>query len=106
VTDQEETPMSQLPNITRTALPNGKNRYEVDGEVHTKASGRVYTAASVYRRNEVSEWEASVGRAVGDLIVFLHAREDLAAKGSPDGNRIAATGTWSRVPGVVTITEA
>lgn len=42
--------MNNAPQITRRQLPSGKFRYEVNGEVHTAKSGRLYTHASVYRR--------------------------------------------------------
>lgn len=97
--------MTQLPTITRTALDNGKHRYEVDGEVHTAESVKLYTHASVYRFETLSDYDLSLGREVGHLAVFLHTREDLAAKGNSDAKRICQTGHWSRVPGIVTITE-
>lgn len=86
--------MTQLPTITRQALTNGKHRYEQDGEVHTAQSGRVYTHASAYRNAE------------GKVITFLHQRADLAVKGSSDANRIVGAGAWTRLPGIITITEA
>jgi hypothetical protein len=87
--------------ITREELPNGKFRYTHNGTVHTAASKKVYTHASVYRRLRVSEWDKQHGLEVGDCVAFLHTRADIAAKGSPDANR--ATLTYARVPGVVTI---
>jgi hypothetical protein len=95
-----------LPTVTREQLPSGKFRYSVDGEVHTAKSGREYTHASVYRYETLTSWDRECGRNVGDLIVFLHGRADLAFKGSSDANRIAQSGHWSRVPGVVTIQAA
>lgn len=89
--------------ITRTALPNGKFRYEVDGEVHTKAANKQYNFASVYRHEVLSDWDRECGRQVGDLIVFLHTRYDLAAKGHAQANKIVQNGDWSRVGRVVEI---
>jgi len=36
------------------------------------------------------------------IVVYLHARADLAAKGSPDANRITS---FVRIPGVIAIEE-
>lgn len=93
-----------ITSITRTALPNGKYRYDIDGEVHTKGATRRYEWASVYEHRVLSSWDRTCGREVGDLIVFLHARHDLAVKGNPNANRIAASGAWSRV-GTIEIEE-
>jgi spore maturation protein CgeB len=91
--------------ITRTELPNGKLRYEVDGEIHTKASNRVYDFASVYRREVVNyEYDRQNGIKPGDLVVFLHSRRDLAAKGHQVGEANVKAGYWTRV-GVVEIVE-
>lgn len=95
---------TSLPAVTAIELPNGKTRYEVDGDVHTAASRKTYTHASVYQRTgQLSEYDRKMGRVAGELIVFLHTRADIAAKGSTDANRIVAHGAWTRVPGVVEI---
>lgn len=83
--------------ITRQELPNGKYRYEVDGKVHTAKSNRLYTHASVYQHEILDAWDIECGRKVGDRIVYLHAREDLALEGHRLANKIAARGVWSRV---------
>lgn len=91
--------------ITRTALGNGKHRYEVDGEIHTKASSKIYPWASVYKYRQLDEWDIQCGRKVGDTIVFLHSREDLAVKGNQQANGLASDGQWIRVPGIFEVTE-
>lgn len=81
-------------------LPDGTER------VVTGTSGRTYEAASVYRRVRVGENEGDLDREVGDVLVFLHSRSDLAAKGSPDANLIVKAGDWERIPGVVEVVAA
>lgn len=88
--------MSTQPTITRQDNGNGTFRYEVDGQVHTKASKKVFTHASLYRHVKLSDWDKKCGRKVGDVIVFLHSRQDLAMKGHKEGNGIAAQGDWKR----------
>lgn len=91
-----------LPAVTRKPVGR-KYRYEADGKVVTASSGRVYTHASVYERIALTDWDVKRGRSIGDTIVFLHQRADLAAKGSSDANRIPG---MRRIPGVVEIQEA
>lgn len=77
-------PMSNhTPVITRQAIAGGKFRYEVDGVVHTAKSTRLYTHASLY--SYVRE-DGTTRRPI-----FLHTREDLAVKGSPDAKRCGFT---------------
>lgn len=93
------TTTTALPTITHEQLQNGKHRYYVDGEVHTKGATRLYTHASVY--------DTTADPTIGDRVIFLHARADLAAKGSPDANRICDTEyAWRRIPGIVEIMPA
>ena len=75
--------------VTREALKNGKFRFRVNGEVHTKASTRAYEWASLYQTPE------------GKVVAWLHARQDLAVKGNSDANKIS---DLKRV-GVTEITE-
>lgn len=75
--------------VTREALTNGKFRFRVNGEVHTKASNRAYEWASLYRTPE------------GKVVAWLHARQDLAVKGNYQANGIS---DLTRV-GVTEITE-
>lgn len=89
--------------ITREALKNGTFRFRVDGEIHTKGSKKCFTHASVYERVALSEYDIESGRKVGDKIVFLHQRLDLAVTGAPDANRIAAHGAWKRIGGAFEI---
>lgn len=94
-----------VPVITREQLPGGKYRYRQDGQVHTSKSTRLYTHASAYRTSVASaNRRAGVTRklAVGDAVVFLHTRADIAAKGSVDANRIP---TLVPIPGAIEITE-
>jgi hypothetical protein len=91
--------------VTHQLNTNGTHRYQVNGQDHTKSSKRVYTHASIYAHRVLSDWDVECGRQVGDLIVFLHGREDLARKGHNDGNAIVTAGQWSRV-GYVAIVEA
>ena len=122
-----------LATITRHQLPSGKFRYEQNGDVHTKASTRLYTHASAYRAviaqvgtepvtvkrtspRDIREFGptyestrpvfAPIPEGEQQTIVFLHARADLALKGSPDGNRLVQNGHWVRVPGIVEVEEA
>ncbi|WP_157575101.1 hypothetical protein, partial [Jiangella muralis] len=84
--------------VTRATLRNGKLRYEVDGEAHTKASTRTYTHASVYRVDAATEyttWSSGQGVTspeVGSFVVFLHSRLDLAARGHQVGEHEVAQG--------------
>lgn len=91
------------PTITRTTNPNGTYRYELDGEVVTKASRRLYTHASVYVCTTPSEWDVKCGRDAGAVTAFLHSREDLAVKGNPNMNGVPG---WAKAPGAVAIVEA
>lgn len=97
--------MSNQPQVTRITLPNGKNRYMVNGSVHTKQSSRVFTHASVYEFVRLSEYDKSRGRKVGDRFVFFHARLDSAVKGNPVANNMSKSGDWAR-RGVVEIVPA
>lgn len=82
------TTENTLPAVTATALAGGFTRYEADGEVVTAKSRRTYTAASVYTRD-------------GERAVWLHARFDLAVKGSSDARRAG----WTKI-GTVEIQAA
>lgn len=98
--------MTALPRITRTALANGKFRYEIDGRVHTKQSTRLYTHASLYvvdptPANHSYEKGLDDRTPLPGHAAFLHARADLAMKGSSDAKRIG----WPRVPGIIEIEE-
>lgn len=96
---------NQLPAITREQLPSGNYRYRQDEAVHTAKSRRLYTHASAYRMTAATTHRhagVSADLAVGDVVVFLHSRADIATKGSSDGNRIPG---WVRIPGAIEITE-
>lgn len=80
--------------ICRQEILNGHFRYFVDGKVHTNRSNRHYDAASVYRTT------AAHPKGAGQLRVWLHRDQAVAANGSPDANRLVKAGTLARVGGV------
>lgn len=67
-------------NVTRTTNPNGTYRYTLsNGEIITKGSKRKSEWATIYRLTE-----GFGTNHTGDIAATLHARQDLAAKGSRD----------------------
>lgn len=90
--------------ITRTVLDNGKYSYEVDGETIVESSKVLYTHASLIQLTSKPAHQDDC--QLGDVIAFLHKREDLAVKGSSDAKRMTRPGTgWERVPGAFEISE-
>ena len=75
---------NDFPEVTRTALSNGKYRYDVDGVTNLKAATKAYTHVSVYEFVEVDETRIQQGRKNGDRFVNFHTRLDLAINKRPD----------------------
>ena len=71
---------TNLPTVTRVTLKNGKYRFAAGPKVLKQQTSHAYAFASVFTRTSLYPGEAELGRAVGDQIIYLHARRDLAEK--------------------------
>lgn len=80
--------------ITRTENNDGTYRYTQDGVVHTAKSKRLYTHYSAVRvTNDVRGHCAP-----GQVLVWLHARADLAAKSNAFADYWVGSGQAIRLP--------